>query len=440
MSSITDERSDPTTEKLSTSTRKRRPDANKLSTSITSEHSNGPSIKTFNTSTTTKKQDPTTYSETTRTIASSPTLDPTAATLVQPAKFATGDSVLYNSSQGEHLRAVVVRLHRDKKNRPYYVVRLPKGKEKQVYGHRLRPYVRQEYDTLRRSRSRSRGVEEGRDRGRSSARSSSKVSKSSRHDKPIANNPDLRRSTNTNNGQDILRRSESIDSRRSTMSNSSRRSRTSRERNAVTLAAAAADRDEFLASTRDGRQRHRGGEDSSTAHRRRHTRDESSTPSVRERHASDPTPVRRTRSPSKERSSRGRSQSTVRRSKSTVSSSGHHATANETPSSSRLHPHGRERSRSRAPSEESSLRSSHHHQSAPAMTSSRGRSSRPSTPGVSMSSKTSSPGGGGDHHSHYSSAGDHGGEEQQQQRTKSKGRSISKLRSFRQSFTSMKKK
>lgn len=60
--------------------------------------------------------------------------------LAAPAhKYAVGDDVLYCSSQGESSTVAVTRLNLDKKGRPYYVVRLPGGKEKQVYGHRLKP-------------------------------------------------------------------------------------------------------------------------------------------------------------------------------------------------------------------------------------------------------------------------------------------------------------
>lgn len=82
-------------------------------------------------------------------------LDPSASTLVQVPKFHIGDEVLYNSSQGDHLRAMVVKLYKDKKHRPYFVVRLPDGKEKQVYGHRLAPLLRLDKSSSGRSRSRS---------------------------------------------------------------------------------------------------------------------------------------------------------------------------------------------------------------------------------------------------------------------------------------------
>ena len=53
-------------------------------------------------------------------------------------KFSVGDEVLYTSSQGEHLSAIVARLKIDSKNRTYYMLQLSHGgKEKAVYGHRL---------------------------------------------------------------------------------------------------------------------------------------------------------------------------------------------------------------------------------------------------------------------------------------------------------------
>ncbi len=65
--------------------------------------------------------------------------DPAASALTFVHNFSLHEAVLYSSSQGEHYRATVVKLLKDKKHRPYYVVRLPDGKEKQVYDHRLKP-------------------------------------------------------------------------------------------------------------------------------------------------------------------------------------------------------------------------------------------------------------------------------------------------------------
>lgn len=64
-------------------------------------------------------------------------VDPAASALTLVHNFSLREVVLYSSSQGEHYRATVVKLLKDKKHRPYYVVRLPDGKEKQVYDHRL---------------------------------------------------------------------------------------------------------------------------------------------------------------------------------------------------------------------------------------------------------------------------------------------------------------
>jgi len=66
-------------------------------------------------------------------------VDPAASALTFVHNFSLREVVLYSSSQGEHYRATVVKLLKDKKHRPYYVVRLPDGKEKQVYDHRLSP-------------------------------------------------------------------------------------------------------------------------------------------------------------------------------------------------------------------------------------------------------------------------------------------------------------
>ena len=74
--------------------------------------------------------------------------------------FSLGETVLYKNSEGEHFRATVAKLLKDKKHRPYYVVTLPGGKEKQVYDHRLTPLrvgraLSSIDDTKRSDRSRS---------------------------------------------------------------------------------------------------------------------------------------------------------------------------------------------------------------------------------------------------------------------------------------------
>ena len=98
--------------------------------------------------------------------------DHNVASVVTSAHFyLVDDEVLYTSSQGEHMRAVVVRLLHDKKNRPYYLIQLAtrkdktgfySGNEKQVYGHRLRPYVRGGGSGRSRSRRGDQAVDQGR--------------------------------------------------------------------------------------------------------------------------------------------------------------------------------------------------------------------------------------------------------------------------------------
>ncbi|KAL7482525.1 hypothetical protein ACHAW6_008200 [Cyclotella cf. meneghiniana] len=78
------------------------------------------------------------------------------ASLVQVPQFHVGDDVLYNSSKGDHLRATIIKLRKDEKHRPYYVIKLSTGDEKKVYGHRLTAVSREERTaTRRRSRSKS---------------------------------------------------------------------------------------------------------------------------------------------------------------------------------------------------------------------------------------------------------------------------------------------
>ena len=60
-------------------------------------------------------------------------------------KFVVGDEVLYTSSQSDHsVKAVVIRLKRDTEGRRFYMLRLPQGEEKPVYGHRLKSLTHQE--------------------------------------------------------------------------------------------------------------------------------------------------------------------------------------------------------------------------------------------------------------------------------------------------------
>jgi len=78
------------------------------------------------------------------------------ASLVQVPQFHVGDEVLYNSSKGDHVRATIIKLRKDEKHRPYYVIKLSTGDEKKVYGHRLTAFRREERTaTRRRSRSKS---------------------------------------------------------------------------------------------------------------------------------------------------------------------------------------------------------------------------------------------------------------------------------------------
>jgi hypothetical protein len=75
--------------------------------------------------------------------------------IVQAPQFSVGDDVLYNSSKGDHCRGTVLKLRRDEKHRPYYVIKLSNGQEKKVYGHRLTPVRREAKMERRRSRSKS---------------------------------------------------------------------------------------------------------------------------------------------------------------------------------------------------------------------------------------------------------------------------------------------
>ncbi|KAL7504354.1 hypothetical protein ACHAXN_003511 [Cyclotella atomus] len=84
-------------------------------------------------------------------------LDPDdCAALVPAPQFHVGDSVLYNSSKGEHMRATITKVRKDEKHRPYFVVKLSNGDEKKVYGHRLTPVKRESDRDSSRTRSRSR--------------------------------------------------------------------------------------------------------------------------------------------------------------------------------------------------------------------------------------------------------------------------------------------
>jgi hypothetical protein len=100
--------------------------------------------------------------------------DDSSTALIQAPQFHVGDSVLYNSSRGDHMRATITKVRKDDKHRPYFVVKLSNGDEKKVYGHRLTP-VRREDRSQRdsgrtRSRSRSSTREPQRERSRSVTR------------------------------------------------------------------------------------------------------------------------------------------------------------------------------------------------------------------------------------------------------------------------------
>lgn len=179
-----------------------------------------------------------------------------------PATFFKDDQVLYKNSEGERLRAVVLSLKRDKKNRPYYVVRiLHSGLDKLVYGHRLRPLP--ENRSSSRSRSRGRSVNSKGEqpnpkrssRGRSSSKGVStrrspsrekprqlekalnRITKQSydsrgsgRGEESRGSSRHTRRSTLDSMDSNPSRRSESKHSVQSALSNSSRRSHQVRER------------------------------------------------------------------------------------------------------------------------------------------------------------------------------------------------------------------
>ena len=108
-------------------------------------------------------------------------LDPDdCSAIIQTPQFIVGDDVLYNSSKGDHMQASVIKVRKDEKHRPYFVIKLSSGDEKKVYGHRLTPIRRDPEASDRkdrsRTRSRSRSVarqERGRDRNASSLKSTS---------------------------------------------------------------------------------------------------------------------------------------------------------------------------------------------------------------------------------------------------------------------------
>lgn len=309
--------------------------------------------------------------------------DTTSASLTNSTVFSTGNEVIYTSSEGEQIRAKVLKLHHDKKNRPYYVVRLHlTGKEKQVYGHRLQllcsPQDSDEQPHSQRSRSRSRGGERG--------RSTSKATKSEEG----------------NRQNDPAPRSESIDSRRSSLSNSSRR---------------AADRKEILLTRRE--------------------RDVSRT---RDRHTHDPIGT----------TSRSRSMSALRQGRTQGKSSGggavesrgsrdrsHSRTRGEGKERalSRAPGEGRERSRSRVPGESSRERPCSRapsEDSRASLSTSRSKQSLPNSKKLNSSAVNV-----GSSSNQLSSKGP--AVSIADSSSSKTGRSIAKLKNFRRSFSAMKK-
>ena len=131
-------------------------------------------------------------------------VDPAAYALALVHNFTVGEEVLYSSSNGEHFRATIVKLRKDKKHRPYYVLRLPDGKEKQVYDHRLSPLMIGRADSSVDEPKRS-----GRSRSATRRRARSEAPSSSRR---------------------ILKRSDSIDSRETSITSTRRASVSSDEK------------------------------------------------------------------------------------------------------------------------------------------------------------------------------------------------------------------
>jgi len=134
-------------------------------------------------------------------------VDPAAYALVLVHTFSMGEEVLYSSSQGGHFRATVVKLLKDKKHRPYYVVRLPEGKEKQVYDHRLSPLrigrADSPVDKPRRS---------GRSRSSTRRRARSEAPSSSRRSLKRSDSNDTRGTTSTLNRRASVSSSEKLKS------------------------------------------------------------------------------------------------------------------------------------------------------------------------------------------------------------------------------------
>mmetsp|Transcript_11051 Transcript_11051/g.16390 ORF Transcript_11051/g.16390 Transcript_11051/m.16390 type:complete len:241 (+) Transcript_11051:1-723(+) len=161
-------------------------------------------------------------------------VDPAANALVLVHNFSVGEVVLYSSSQGEHHRATVVKLLKDKKHRPYYVVRLPEGKEKQVYDHRLSALrIGRTDSSIERTTRSGRSRSTTRRRSRSEVPSSIKTlnrsdSKGSNHGTP---NMRYRRvSTSSDEKRKSISRSKSLSRRSASRGPRSRSRATSRSR------------------------------------------------------------------------------------------------------------------------------------------------------------------------------------------------------------------
>ncbi|KAL7441519.1 hypothetical protein ACHAXH_004686 [Discostella pseudostelligera] len=350
-----------------------------------------------------------------------PKEDPATSTSVNNSTgFSIGNEVIYTSSEGEQIRAVVLKLQHDKKNRPYYVVRLhPTGKEKQVYGHRLQLCSPENNNSdepqSRRSRSRLRG------------RSSSKTNESD------DNAGDGSAGGGSNRRSDPAPRSESIDSRRSSLSNSSRRATDSQARR---------ERDESRtdpvprSESIDSRRSSLSNSTRRAADRKaRHERDDSRT---RERHTADPIGT----------TSRSRSMSAVRQGRTLGKSSSGGVTesrGSRERSRSRARGDGKERASSRAPSEGRDRSRSRAPVEGRERSCSRARSegspscgTTPAQPSSNNKKLNISSGNVGAFSNILSSSKGKSVTESDSPSSKTAGKSIAKLKSFRRSFSAMK--
>lgn len=350
-----------------------------------------------------------------------PKEDPvTSASVNNSTGFSIGNEVIYTSSEGEQIRAVVLKLQHDKKNRPYYVVRLhPMGKEKQVYGHRLQLCSPENNNSdepqSRRSRSRLR------------RRSSSKTNES---DDTAG---DGNAGGGSNRRSDPAPRSESIDSRRSSLSNSSRRAadrKARRERDGTDPTPRSESIDSRRSSLSNSSRR-------AADRKARRERDESRT---RERHTADPIGT----------TSRSRSMSAVRQGRTLLgkSSSGGctESRGSRERSRSRARGDGKERASSRAPGEardrsrsrapgEGRERSCSRARSEGSSSSSRPTPSQPLSNTKKLNSSSENAGA---FSKVLSSAKGKAVAESDSPSSKAAGKSIAKLKSFRSSFSAMK--